>query len=54
MSDYFAMGGYAVFIWPSYALGFVLLAGAFLLAARRLHAAEAALDTSEDDESRGA
>ena len=57
MSDYFAMGGYAVFIWPSYALGAVLLVGAFLLAVRRLHAAQAALDQSpgagEDDESRG-
>ena len=54
LAQYFAMGGYAAFIWPSYALGAVLLVGAFILAARRLHAAEAALDASEDDESRGA
>jgi heme exporter protein D len=41
---YFAMGGYAVFIWPSYALAVVLLAAVFLMAARRLKAAEQGLD----------
>ena len=39
MSDYFAMGGYAAFIWPSYALAVVLLIGVFGVAARRLEAA---------------
>ena len=47
MSSYFAMGGYAAFIWPSYALAVVLLVGAFVLAARRLQAAERALDPSD-------
>jgi heme exporter protein D len=43
-SDYFAMGGYAAFIWPSYGVAAVLLAALFLLSARRLHAADRALD----------
>ena len=47
MSQYFAMGGYAAFIWPSYALAIVLLVVVFALAARRLAAAEQALDGSE-------
>jgi heme exporter protein D len=42
--SYFAMGGYAAFIWPSYALAAILLVGVFLLAMRRLQAAERALD----------
>ena len=49
MSAYFAMGGYAVFSWPSYALAVVLLIGVFMLAARRLEAATRALDDLGDD-----
>ena len=50
MSTYFAMGGYAVFIWPSYALAVVLLALVFVLAARRLEAANRALDDTESED----
>jgi heme exporter protein CcmD len=50
MSQYFAMGGYAVFIWPCYALAVVLLVGALVLAARRLHAAKHALGGDDSDE----
>src|SRR6185503_17561829 len=50
MSTYFAMGGYAVFIWPSYALAVVLLALVFVLAARRLEAATRALEDVETPE----
>jgi heme exporter protein D len=50
MSSYFAMGGYAAFIWPSYALAVVLLVGAFVLAARRLDAAARALEGDEAGE----
>ncbi|HVZ01494.1 MAG TPA: heme exporter protein CcmD [Dongiaceae bacterium] len=49
MSEYFAMGGYAAFIWPSYALALVLLVGVFALAARRLEAATRALDDRGGD-----
>jgi len=51
ISEYFAMGGYAAFIWPSYALAVVLLVGIFLLAVRRLQAAERELRDSGGDES---
>jgi heme exporter protein D len=27
MSEFFAMGGYAVYVWPSYALAFIVLIG---------------------------
>jgi heme exporter protein D len=54
MSGYFAMGGYAAFIWPSYALAAVLLVGLFALAARRLSAAERALEDITDDDDAGA
>jgi len=27
LSEFFAMGGYAVFIWPSYAVAFGVMAG---------------------------
>jgi heme exporter protein CcmD len=47
MSAYFAMGGYAVFIWPSYVLAVVLLAAVFVLASRRLAAAMRALDGTD-------
>jgi heme exporter protein D len=50
MSTYFAMGGYAAFIWPSYGLAVVLLAVVFVLASRRLQAATRALEGSEGAE----
>jgi heme exporter protein D len=43
MSEYFSMGGYAPFIWPSYGVAAVLLVVLFVLSARRLQAAERAL-----------
>lgn len=43
LSDYFAMGGYAVFIWPSYGLALVLLIGMAIAAHRRMRAAERAV-----------
>ena len=53
MSEYFDMGGYAAFIWPSYGVAAVLLVALFLFSARRLQAAERALDDPDaaDDES---
>jgi len=48
MSEYFAMGGYAAFVWPSYGVAAILLVVLFLLSARRLQAAERALPKSAD------
>ena len=50
MSQYLAMGGYAAFIWPSYALGVLLLIGGYVLASRRLQAATRALDDADGDD----
>jgi heme exporter protein D len=50
MSDYFAMGGYAAFIWPSYGVAVVLLIALYLHSARRLNAAERALKDDVGDE----
>ena len=47
VSDYFAMGGYAAFVWPSYGVAAVLLVVLFMLSARRLQAAERALDKTD-------
>jgi heme exporter protein D len=44
VNEYFAMGGYAVFIWPSYGVAALLLVALLLLSTRRLKAAERALD----------
>jgi heme exporter protein D len=47
LAHYFAMGGYAVFIWPSYGLALVLLAGMAVAAYRRMRAAELAIERAE-------
>jgi heme exporter protein D len=48
MSDspmsYFAMGGYAEYVWPAYAIAALVLAGFALSSWRRLKAAERALE----------
>jgi heme exporter protein D len=36
MNEYFVMGGYAAFIWPSYGIFILLLVALFLLSARRV------------------
>ena len=54
MSDYFAMGGYAAFIWPSYGVATLLLVALFLLSARRLGAAERALPKNSEGDKEAA
>ena len=49
MSEYFAMGGYAAFVWPSYGVAALLLVVLFLLSVRRLQTAERALDDQAAD-----
>jgi len=49
MSDYFAMGGYAAFIWPSYGIAVLLLTALLLISVRRLRAAERALKADAAD-----
>ncbi len=35
MSEFFAMGGYAAYVWPSFALTFIVMAANLYLAVRR-------------------
>lgn len=52
ISTFFAMGGYAEFIWPCFGLSALILTGLFWQSLRSLRRAEAELaelDTSRDD-----
>ena len=52
ISSFFAMGGYAVFIWPCFGVSTLVLGGLFWQTLRSLRRAEAelaTLDTSRDD-----
>lgn len=48
MNDYFAMGGYAVFVWPAYGLSAVVMLGLVVGAWRTLKARERALAKLRD------
>lgn len=52
MSEFFAMGGYAAYIWPSYGVAAVLLAGLWIASVRALKAREAELDKAEPEDRR--
>ena len=52
MSEFFAMGGYAAFIWPAYGLAVVLLAGLWLVSVRALKSREAELEQIEPERNR--
>jgi heme exporter protein D len=42
-AEFFAMGGYAGFVWPAYLLAALVLIGLFALSLRQLRKTEAAL-----------
>ncbi len=44
MSEFFSMGGYAFFVWPSYLLALVLLVGLLLTSIRAARTRAALLD----------
>jgi heme exporter protein D len=44
MSGYLAMGGYADFVWPAYAIALVVLGGVTVQSWRRYRASRRALD----------
>lgn len=52
MSDFFAMGGYAVYVWTSYALTAAVLVGLGVSSWRRLRALEDDLAAFEREEER--
>ncbi|MFO1072998.1 MAG: heme exporter protein CcmD [Geminicoccaceae bacterium] len=43
LSDFFAMGGYAAYVWPAYAVALALLVGLFVQSRRQARRAEAEL-----------
>ena len=47
MSEFFAMGGYAAFVWPAYGVTFVGLGGAIVLVWRGYTRARAKLAALE-------
>jgi heme exporter protein D len=44
LDRYLAMGGFAAFVWPAYAIALVVLSGAGLLSWRRYRASVRALE----------
>ncbi len=50
MSEYFAMGGYAVYVWTSYALTAAVLIGLGVSSWRRLRGLEADLAAFERED----
>ena len=44
LEGFFAMGGYAAYVWPAYGVALVVLAGLLLLRWRRLSEAKRALE----------
>ena len=50
ISTFFAMGGYAAFIWPAYALVSVVLIGLLIASLRSLRSGEADLETLKASE----
>jgi len=51
MSEFFAMDGYAAFIWPSYALTALGVIGLAVFALSERHSAKARLAREEDEAS---
>jgi heme exporter protein D len=47
IAAFFAMGGYAVFVWPAYGLAFAVLGGIALHSWWRYRASRSALDEIE-------
>ena len=44
LTDYFAMGGYAVFVWPAYVLAIAVMLGLFLQGLRRYRRSQRLLE----------
>lgn len=46
---YLAMGGYAVFVWPAYAIAVVVIGGMVVLSWRRYRASVRELERAQQD-----
>jgi heme exporter protein D len=47
MSEFFAMGGYAAYVWPAYGVAAVVLIGLWLASIRGLKAREVEIEDAE-------
>jgi heme exporter protein D len=47
LSNYFAMGGYAAYVWPAYAVATVVIGGVSWQSWRRYRASAALLDQAQ-------
>ena len=52
MSEFFAMGGYAAFIWPAYAVATLLLFGLLALSMKSMREREALVESLRSSRSR--
>ena len=52
LGAYFAMGGYAAFVWPAFVLSVAVLAGVLMQSRKKLKSSEAALADLVDTETR--
>ncbi len=52
MNAFFAMGGYAAYVWPAYAISLVSLAAAIFLTVRQYRRARALLAEIEGNDGR--
>ncbi|MCP4328949.1 MAG: heme exporter protein CcmD [Alphaproteobacteria bacterium] len=50
MSEFFAMGGYAAYVWPAFAITAIVLVGLFLVSLRDLRKREALLERLQREE----
>ena len=53
LSEFFHMGGYALYVWPSFGLTTAVLAGLLAVSLRALRANEAALDALTESRDKG-
>ena len=47
MNEFFAMGGYAAYVWPAYGVTAAVLIGLWIASVRSLRARESEIDTAE-------
>ena len=47
LTDYFAMGGYAAYVWPAYGITAAVLIGLWIASVRSLKAREAEVEAAE-------
>jgi len=50
MSEFFAMGGYAAYVWPAFSITAVVLVGLLVLSLRGVRVREARLDALKNEE----